>query len=48
MAENPGPQHSQPKVVQELVEAAKKAFDPSHDEASREAGLTAYNELVER
>lgn len=48
MAENPGAQHSQSKVVQELVEGGKKAFDPSLDAASREAGLAEYNELVER
>ncbi len=40
------PQHAQSRVVQDLVEAGKKAFDPSLDASLREDGIKEYNELV--
>jgi hypothetical protein len=48
MAENLNPQHQQSKLVQGLVEAGKKAFDPALDATSRGTGIKEYNELVER
>jgi hypothetical protein len=48
MADSANAQQSQPKITQEIVDAAKKAFDPSADTSSREQGLQEYNELVDR
>lgn len=41
-------QQSQPKITQDIVDAAKKAFNPSVTAESREQGLHEYNELVDR
>ncbi|GFP52136.1 RNA polymerase II assembly factor RTP1 [Trichoderma asperellum] len=41
-------QQSQPKITQDIVDAAKKAFNPSATAESREQGLHEYNELVDR
>lgn len=41
-------QQSQPKITQDIVDAAKKAFNPSATAESREQGLQEYNELVDR
>ncbi|UKZ63548.1 uncharacterized protein TrAtP1_004778 [Trichoderma atroviride] len=41
-------QQSQPKITQDIVDAAKKAFNPSATAESREQGLHEYNELVNR
>jgi hypothetical protein len=41
-------QQSQPKVTQDIVDAAKRAFGPSATVESREQGLHEYNELVNR
>lgn len=40
--------NSQTKVLETIVEAGKKAFDPSAETASREIGLREYNDLTER
>jgi hypothetical protein len=36
----------QPNLLQKLTEAGKKAFQPDTDEASREAGLAEYSDLI--
>lgn len=41
-------QQSQPKITQDIVDAAKRAFNPSATAESREQGLCEYNELVNR
>lgn len=46
MADSMNAQQSQPKVTQDIVDAAKKAFNPSATAESREQGLHEYNELV--
>lgn len=48
MADLADTQQSQPKITQDIVDAAKKAFDPSAAAESRQDGLREYNELVER
>ncbi|KAL7798209.1 hypothetical protein V8C37DRAFT_369098 [Trichoderma ceciliae] len=48
MADSANTQQSQPKITQEIVDAAKKAFDPSAAAESREQGLQEYNKLVDR
>ncbi|UKZ77284.1 hypothetical protein TrVFT333_005004 [Trichoderma virens FT-333] len=48
MADSANTQQSQPKITQDIVDAAKKAFDPSAAAESRQDGLQEYNELVER
>ncbi|RFU78825.1 hypothetical protein TARUN_3392 [Trichoderma arundinaceum] len=48
MADSASAQQSQPKITQEIVDAAKKAFDPSAAADSREQGLQAYNKLFDR
>ncbi|TFA99432.1 hypothetical protein CCMA1212_008786 [Trichoderma ghanense] len=47
MADSAKSQQSQPKITQEIVDAAKKAFDPSASPERRRDGLKEYNELVE-
>ncbi|KAH7237481.1 uncharacterized protein BKA55DRAFT_693970 [Fusarium redolens] len=37
-----------PKILEEIVEAGKKAFDPNNDASTRASGLGAYNKLIER
>ncbi|KAL6864157.1 hypothetical protein J3F83DRAFT_742734 [Trichoderma novae-zelandiae] len=48
MADSAKPQQSQPKITQDIVDAAKRAFDPSAATESRQDGLREYNELIER
>lgn len=48
MADSKDTQQSQPKITQDIVDAAKKAFDPSAAAESRQDGLREYNELIER
>ncbi|KKP03882.1 hypothetical protein THAR02_04031 [Trichoderma harzianum] len=48
MADLTDTQQSQPKITQDIVDAAKKAFDPSAAAESRQDGLREYNELIER
>ncbi|KAL7934864.1 hypothetical protein V8C35DRAFT_300017 [Trichoderma chlorosporum] len=48
MADSENTQQSQPKITQDIVDAARKAFDPSAAVESRRDGLQEYNELVER
>ncbi|KAF7553151.1 hypothetical protein G7046_g7184 [Stylonectria norvegica] len=38
---------SQPKTIELIVEAGKKAFDPNTDAASRETGVKAFTELID-
>ncbi|OAA46330.1 hypothetical protein NOR_03083 [Metarhizium rileyi] len=37
---------TRPGIAEELVETAKKAFDPSFDAASRQSSIETYNKLV--
>jgi hypothetical protein len=37
-----------PKILEEIVEAGKKAFDPKNDAGTRASGLQAYDRLIER
>ena len=48
MASSSSSQNTQPKIIELIVEAGKKAFDPSLDTSSRVAGLSAYNELIDK
>ncbi|KAL6908933.1 hypothetical protein GGI43DRAFT_394146 [Trichoderma evansii] len=48
MTDSMNAQQSQPKITQDIVDAAKKAFNPSATAESREQGLQEYNELVDR
>ncbi|KAL6885142.1 hypothetical protein HDV57DRAFT_492161 [Trichoderma longibrachiatum] len=48
MAESTKSQRTQPKITQDIVDAAKRAFDPSTSPESRRDGLREYNELIER
>ncbi|KAH6606725.1 hypothetical protein Trco_005878 [Trichoderma cornu-damae] len=48
MADSVNAQQAQPKITQEIVDAAKKAFNPSAAADGREQGLREYNELVDR
>ncbi|KND94080.1 RNA polymerase II assembly factor RTP1 [Tolypocladium ophioglossoides CBS 100239] len=48
MADSMSSKTSQPKIIEAIVEAAKKAFDPSPDSSGREARLTKYNDLIAR
>ncbi|POR31716.1 RNA polymerase II assembly factor RTP1, partial [Tolypocladium paradoxum] len=48
MADSSSSKTPQPKIAEAIVEAAKKAFDPSLDSSSREARLTEYNDLIAR
>ncbi|KAH6896792.1 hypothetical protein B0T10DRAFT_396385 [Thelonectria olida] len=36
-----------PKLIESIVEAGKKAFDPSIDETTRRVGAEEYNQLIE-
>ncbi|PNY26132.1 RNA polymerase II assembly factor RTP1 [Tolypocladium capitatum] len=46
MADSPSPKTSQPKIIEAIVEAARKVFDPSQDSSNREALLAEYNDLI--
>lgn len=48
MTDSMNAQQSQPKITQDIVDTAKKAFNPSATAESREQGLQEYNELVDR
>lgn len=48
MTDSMNAQQSQPKITQDIVDTAKKAFNPSATAESREQGLQKYNELVDR
>jgi hypothetical protein len=37
---------TQPKIIEDIVEAGKKAFDPAATQ--REHGVEEYNKLIER
>ncbi|KAF5019206.1 hypothetical protein F66182_8795 [Fusarium sp. NRRL 66182] len=39
---------SQPKIIEVIVEAGKKAFDPSIDATIRKSGVEEYNKLIDR
>ncbi|KAF4342555.1 RNA polymerase II assembly factor RTP1 [Fusarium beomiforme] len=38
----------QPKILEEIVEAGKKAFDPNNDANTRALGLDEYNKVIEK
>lgn len=49
MAESSASGPSRPKILEQLVEAGKAAFDPSITEGTaKEAGLKRYDDLVQR
>ena len=48
MTDNSSSQEAQARVLKEIVEAGKKAFDPSLGISDREDGLREYNEIIER
>ncbi|KIL89807.1 hypothetical protein FAVG1_06542 [Fusarium avenaceum] len=47
MASSSSSAGAQPKIIEDIVEAGKKAYDPSIDAASREVGLQQYNKFIE-
>lgn len=48
MASSSTSQNSAPKVIETIVEAGKKAFEPNLDAAARTSGLEEYNRVIER
>ncbi|KAK9446029.1 hypothetical protein VB005_01143 [Metarhizium brunneum] len=46
MAESSDSFLSQPRIAKELVDAAKKAFDPLSDAERRQSNLKIYNEII--
>lgn len=48
MASSSSSQNSAPKVIETIVEAGKKAFEPNLDAAARDSGLEEYNRVIER
>lgn len=48
MAEQSNQPNKGPNTVEEIVATGKRAFDPGHDEKSRETGRRDYNELLEK
>lgn len=48
MASSSSSTAAHPKILEEIVEAAKKAFDPTNDASTRESGLRAFDKLIER
>jgi hypothetical protein len=48
MASSSSSAGAQPKIIEDIVETGKKAYDPSIDAASREIGLQQYNKFIER
>ncbi|KAF9774036.1 hypothetical protein IL306_008035 [Fusarium sp. DS 682] len=48
MASSSSSAAAQPKILEEIVEAGKKAFDPNNDANTRTSGLEEYNKLIER
>ncbi|KAF5673025.1 hypothetical protein FHETE_3510 [Fusarium heterosporum] len=47
MASSSSSMSAQPKIIEDIVEAGKKAFDPSIDATTREVGLQQYNKFIE-
>ncbi|KAH6984620.1 hypothetical protein BKA56DRAFT_318010 [Ilyonectria sp. MPI-CAGE-AT-0026] len=47
MASSSTSQNSAPKVIETIVEAGKKAFEPNLDAAARASGLEEYNRVIE-
>ncbi|KAF4954624.1 hypothetical protein FSARC_12064 [Fusarium sarcochroum] len=47
MASSSSSAAAQPKILEVIVEAGKKAFDPSIDAAARQSGVEDYNRLIE-
>ncbi|KAI8668941.1 hypothetical protein NCS57_00707300 [Fusarium keratoplasticum] len=48
MASSSSSASGQPKIIEVIVEAGKKAFDPNIDAATRASGVEEYNKLIER
>lgn len=48
MASSSSSAAAHPKILEEIVEAGKKAFDPNNDASTRASGLEAYDKLIER
>lgn len=48
MASSSSSANEQPKIIEVIVEAGKKAFDPNIDAATRATGVEEYNKLIER
>ncbi|KAF5660240.1 hypothetical protein FDENT_13785 [Fusarium denticulatum] len=48
MASSSSSSSAHPKILEEIVEAGKKAFDPKNDAGTRASGLQAYDKLIER
>jgi hypothetical protein len=48
MASSSSSAGGQPKIIEVIVEAGKKAFDPNTDAATRASGVEEYNKLIER
>ncbi|KAF4455841.1 hypothetical protein F53441_1922 [Fusarium austroafricanum] len=48
MASSSSSVSAQPKIIEEIVEAGKIAFDPDNDASTRASGLEEYNKLIER
>lgn len=48
ISEQSNTQSTRPGIAEELVEAARKAFDPSSTVQSRASNLEVYQELVAR
>lgn len=48
MASSSSTHGTAPKILESIVQAGKKAFDPSIDELSRATGAQEYNQLIER
>ncbi|KAK7431603.1 hypothetical protein QQZ08_001821 [Neonectria magnoliae] len=47
MASSSSSQASGPKVIESIVEAGKKAFEPNGDANARASGVEEYNQLIE-
>ncbi|KAL6363757.1 hypothetical protein LRP88_03179 [Fusarium phalaenopsidis] len=47
MASSSSSAGGQPKIIEVIVEAGKKAFDPNIDAATRASGVEEYNKLIE-
>ncbi|EMT73136.1 hypothetical protein FOC4_g10004500 [Fusarium odoratissimum] len=48
MASSSSSAAAHPKILEEIVEAGKKAFDPNNDASTQASGLEAYDKLIER
>ncbi|EEU42524.1 uncharacterized protein NECHADRAFT_39804 [Fusarium vanettenii 77-13-4] len=47
MASSSSSANEQPKIIEVIVEAGKKAFDPNIDAVTRATGVEEYNKLIE-